>query len=176
MQRILIQGIGGVGGLLAAGLIRAGEDAYLVTNNSTITTAINENGIRLNTPDDSFHVSAHAYTTLDDIEPALKFDCAYSAMMAGAVVEAALAARPRLTDDGYVVSFQNGFVEEAIGKAIGNDRVVSATVALGSTMEAPGIYRRTTEGSLIIGELDGRRRTRLNNLARDASQRYRDND
>jgi 2-dehydropantoate 2-reductase len=85
-------------------------------------------------------------------------------MMAGAVVDAARHAVARLTADGYVVAFQNGFVEDAIAAVIGRERVLSATVALGSTMEAPGIYRRTTPGRLIIGELDGAHSTRLDRL------------
>jgi 2-dehydropantoate 2-reductase len=116
------------------------------------------------TPDDAFQVAASAYTTLSDLPSAQTFDCAYLAMMAGVVVEAALEVLPLLGDDGYVVAFQNGFVEEAIGNAVGMDRVISATVAFGSTMEAPGRYRRTTLGRIIIGELDGRESARLEAL------------
>lgn len=164
MTRILIQGIGAVGGLLTGELLRAGEEVTLITSNPKITEAINANGISVTTPDDAFHVPARAYTHLDDIDDAEPFDCAYLAMMAGQVVDSATAAVPYLTEDGFVVSFQNGFVEEAIGKAVGIHRVVSATVALGSTMEAPGVYRRTTQGRLIIGELDGRHSARLDTL------------
>ena len=84
--------------------------------------------------------------------------------MAGGVVDAALDALPLLRKDGYFVSFQNGFVEEAIGQAVGIERVISATVAFGTTMEAPGRYRRTTAGRLIIGEMDGRITPRLGEL------------
>jgi len=164
MTRILIQGIGAVGGWLAAELLRAGQDVTLVTGNERITSAINENGISLTTPETSFHVAATAVTDITDLPQESSFDCAYLAMMAGAVVEAAHAAVSRMTEQGYVVSFQNGFVEDAIGAAIGRQRVVSATVALGTTMEAPGIYRRTAQGRLIIGELDGRRTPRIDAL------------
>jgi 2-dehydropantoate 2-reductase len=164
MPRILILGIGGVGGWLAAELWLAGQHPTLVTGNAAITAAINNNGIALTTPDSSFHVAATAVTNLTDIPADQTFDCAYLAMMAGAVVDAARHAVARLTADGYVVAFQNGFVEDAIATVIGRERVLSATVALGSTMEAPGIYRRTTPGRLIIGELDGAHSTRLDRL------------
>jgi len=161
MKRILIQGIGGVGGLLAAELLRAGQDVTLVTGNSKITEAINREGISLATPDTRFHVDATACTELDELPPSERYDCAYLAMMAGGVVAAAQAVEAFLGDDGYFVSFQNGFVEDAIGEAVGIERVISATVALGSTMEAPGVYRRTTPGRLIIGEMDGRDSARI---------------
>jgi len=164
MARILIQGIGGVGGLLAGELLRAGEDVTLITGNTDIAAAINRNGISVTTPEDTFQVAASAYTTLSDLPSGSTFDCAYLAVMAGVVVEAAIEVLALLVDDGYVVAFQNGFVEEAVGNAIGMNRVISATVAFGSTMEAPGHYRRTTPGRIIIGELDGRESARLEML------------
>ena len=158
------RGIGGVGGLLAGELLRAGAELTLVTGNPIITAAINRNGIAIPTPDDSFQVAASASTALTDLPPEQSFDCAYLAMMAGDVVDAARAALPLLKDNAYFVAFQNGFIEEAIGNAVGNERVISATVALGSSMEAPGMYRRTTAGRIIIGEMDGRRSQRLDRL------------
>ncbi|MDA0823844.1 MAG: 2-dehydropantoate 2-reductase [Proteobacteria bacterium] len=164
MTRILIQGVGGVGGLIAGELLRAGADVTLVTGNPAITEAINQRGIRVKTPDDEFYVAATAYSSIAHI-PALKnFDCAYLTMMATNVIEGAEAAAPRLTENGYFVAFQNGFVEEAIGEAVGVHRVISATVALGSTMVSPGVYQRTTQGRLIVGELDGRSSARLDDL------------
>jgi len=164
MVHILVQGIGGVGGLLAGELLRAGVELTLVTGNPTITAAINRNGIAISTPDDSFQVAASASTALTDLPPGQSFDCAYLTMMAGGVVDAARAALPLLKDNAYFVAFQNGFVEDAIGNAVGNERVISATVALGSSMEAPGMYRRTSAGRIIIGEMDGRRSQRLDRL------------
>lgn len=164
MNRILLQGVGGVGGWLAAELIRSGHDITLVTGNATITAAINRDGISLATPERDFHVAAQAYTTLDELPASERFDYAFLAMMAGGVVAAAVAARDVLHDDACFVAFQNGFVEDAIGDAVGIERVISATVALGSSMEAPGVYRRTTPGRLIIGEMDGRESMRLDQL------------
>ncbi len=164
MAGILIQGVGAIGGLLAGGLLRAGEQVTLVTANPDITAAINRDGISLASPDGAFWVAAEAHTSLADLPPDRRFGSAYLAMMAGAVVESASASLPLLTDDGYVVAYQNGFVEEAIGKAIGIERVISATVALGCNMETPGVYRRTTPGRIIIGEMDGRASARIEAL------------
>lgn len=164
MNRILLQGVGGVGGWLAAELIRSHHDITLVTGNAAISAAINRNGISLATPEREFNVPATGYTTLDELPATDRYDCAFLAMMAGGVVTAAVAARDLLHDDGYFVSFQNGFVEDAIGDAVGIERVISATVALGSSMEAPGVYRRTTPGRLIIGEMDGTVSARLEAL------------
>lgn len=156
-QEILIEGVGGVGGLLSGELIRAGYKPTLVTNNQKIADAINNNGIRFITPtmDDYLTVEAQAYTTLADIPAGKQFDAAYLIMKATGVLEAAEKTKPLLKEGGYVVSFQNGLVEDAIGEIVGIERVVSAVVVFGGNMEAPGVYRRTTEGIIYIGELDG---------------------
>jgi len=164
VTQILVQGIGSVGGLIAGELTRAGQNLYLVTGNQEISAAINRNGISISTSEHSFRVSAQAYTHLREIPVGQSFDCAYLTMMAGGVVDAAQETLPFLSEEGYLVSFQNGFVEEAIGQAVGIERVISATVAFGTTMDAPGIYRRTTTGRFIIGEMDGRLSDRVGKL------------
>ena len=45
--RVLIEGIGGVGGVLAARLAQAGYAPMLVTHNPDITTAIRAHGLRI---------------------------------------------------------------------------------------------------------------------------------
>lgn len=164
---IIIQGIGGVGGVIAAELIRAGLQPVLVTSNAAITDAIRKDGLRLHTPDYSDTVSAEVYTSLDDLPEGRCFDAAYLVMKANSVVEAARATVPYLKPDGYVVSFQNGLVQDALATVIDRARIVSVSVAFGSSMEAPGVYRRTTSlNQLYIGELDGRITPRVEALAR----------
>ena len=51
--RILIEGIGGVGGVVVGKLVQAGHKPLLATNNSTITEVINKDGIRVTTLEES---------------------------------------------------------------------------------------------------------------------------
>jgi 2-dehydropantoate 2-reductase len=165
-QDILIEGIGGIGGVVAGELIRAGRRPVLVTGNPKITAAIRQDGLRLHTPDISDTVPAEVYTTLADLPTGRCFDAAYLIMKANGVVDAARATLPYLKPAGYVVSFQNGLVEDAIAQVIDRQRILSVSVAFGSNMEAPGVYRRTTNRNMLyIGELDGRITPRLNTLA-----------
>ncbi len=165
-QRILIEGVGGIGGVIAAELIRAGYDLTLVTNNPRITAAITHHGLRFSTPEeDQVIVPAAALTTLDELPDDALFDAAYLMMKANAVVAAARQTLPHLQPDAYMVSFQNGIVEEAIAAVVGSmGRVISASVAFGSNMEALGVYRRTSPGQIFIGEWDGQMTPRLNRL------------
>jgi 2-dehydropantoate 2-reductase len=162
--RILIEGIGGIGGVIAARMIQAGYNPALVTANEEITGAINREGLRITTPEGAAIVPARAYTSLDNLPPDERFDAAYLLMKANSVVEAAQKTVPWLTPEGYVVTLQNGIVEDAVSAAIGSRRVVSGIIGWGGTMTAPGVYEKTSTGETHIGELSGAITHRLTEL------------
>ncbi len=164
-QRILIEGIGGIGGVFAAKLIQAGYTPTLVTNNQAITDAIQRNGLQITEGEYSYRVSApDTFTDLEDL-PSGDYDAAYLIMKADAVVNAAHRTITLLKPEGYVVTFQNGIVEDAVGEAIDKERVIGGIIGWGGTMHTPGVYERTTGGNIHIGELDGRVSERLKTLA-----------
>lgn len=165
VQRILIQGIGGIGGVVAGKMIEAGLSPLLVTNNPTITDAIRRDGLRVKTPGRECVVQADVQTTPAEAASRGPFDAAYLIMKAPAVVDAARDAVPLLTPTGYVVTFQNGIVEDLVGEAIGADRVVSGIIGWSGAMQAPGVYERTSPGHTFVGELDGRVTERARALA-----------
>jgi 2-dehydropantoate 2-reductase len=155
--RILIEGVGGVGGIVAARLTAAGFNPVLVTGNPQIAEAINQNGISAKTTTEEFNVLAKAVVSLDDLDKKEPFDAAFLIMKANPVVESAKKTIPFLRDDGgYVVTFQNGVVEDAVAAAVGAERVVSGIIGWGATMHAPGVYEKTSGGAIHIGELDGK--------------------
>lgn len=162
-ERVVILGIGGIGGVVAGCMIEAGLRPVLVTNNADVTAAIRANGLRVKLPDRSFTVQAEAHTTLGETSGA--FDAAYLTMKALSVVEAARDVAHYLSSDGYVVTFQNGIVEDTVGDAIGIGRVVSASVGWNGIMHKPGDYERTTPGDTFVGELDGAVTPRVNAIA-----------
>lgn len=152
---IVIEGIGSIGGVVAGLLIRAGHRCTLVTGNDAITEAISRDGLQVASRDEEFIVHTDAVTRLDDLASETRFSMAFLIMQAYGVADAAVRTAPWLTDDGLVVTFQNGIVEDAVGEAIGKARVVPATVAWGATMHEPGVVERTSAGPTIVGELDG---------------------
>jgi len=162
-ERVVIQGIGGIGGVIAGALLNAGLRPVLVTNNPEITAAIRANGLRVTSRDRVTHVRPDVFTTLADA--AGPFDAAYLMMKALGVVDAATETARYLAPDGYVVTFQNGIVEDAVGAAIGIERVVSASVGWNGIMHRAGEYERTTPGHTFAGELDGHVTPRVERLA-----------
>ncbi|MBI4557016.1 MAG: 2-dehydropantoate 2-reductase [Candidatus Hydrogenedentes bacterium] len=164
-RRILVEGIGGIGGVVAAKMLEAGADATLVTGNSAISEAIRRGGLHATTPDRVVAARAAVFTTLNEIPDTAQFDAAYLLMKANTVVEAARKTLPYLKPEGYLVTFQNGIVEEAVSAVAGPERVISGIIGWGGTMHAPGVYEKTSVGNTIIGELDGRVTDRVQDLA-----------
>ena len=74
---------------------------------------------------------------------------------------------PRLADDGFVVSLQNGLNEPAIAEAVGRERTVGALVNFGADYLAPGRIFLGGNGAPLIGELDGRASDRVDRLVAD---------
>jgi 2-dehydropantoate 2-reductase len=169
-QHILIEGIGGIGGVVAGRLIQAGYDVTLVTANPQITEALNTHGLRLITPEGTTAIRAKAYTILADLPAGEHFDAVYLLMKANTVVEAAKQTVPLLTSDGYMVTFQNGIVEDAVATRVGGQRIISGVIGWGGTMRAPGIYEKTSPGATYLGELNGELSYRLGNLAKVMEQ------
>jgi 2-dehydropantoate 2-reductase len=165
-HEVLIQGIGGIGGVIAGKLVQAGRNPVLVTGNPAIRDAIRERGLEVITPEERFTVRTQAYASLDEVPaPEGGFPAAWLLMKATGVVEAARRTLPLLSKDGYLVTFQNGIVEDAVAEAVGAERVISGIVGWGGTLHAPGKAERTGPGKIHVGELDGRISDRLRGLA-----------
>lgn len=164
-EALLIEGVGSVGGVLAAELVHHGITPILVTGNAAITAAIRDAGLLVHTPQFSARVPATAYTSLHELPPGARFSAAWLCMKAQGVQAAARDTLPWLTEDGCLVAFQNGLVEAALAEVVPPARVLRASIAVGAIMEAPGVYRRTTAQTVVhAGELDGRYSTRLTQL------------
>lgn len=162
-KKILIEGIGGIGGLISSRLLAVGYDCTLVTGNKEITSQIQSTGIIEHIEDDKQKIvfPQNVYTSLSEIDETMKFDFAVLAMKADSVVEAAKSTIQHLFSHGYVVTVQNGMVEDLVVKEIDEGRLISAVMAFGSTMVESGQYRQTTPGSIFVGELQGEMTTRL---------------
>ena len=164
--RILMMGCGAVGGVLAAGLLGAGYDVTLVTHNPEISEAIANNGLHVVTPSGRrtlpAAICAGACPDMSGVDG--PFDIALMSMKATGVEDAAREVAPLLSPDGYVVTLQNGIVEDRVSEIVSRERVIGAIVGWGATMHKPGIYEMTSRGETVIGELDGAIGSRVSRL------------
>jgi 2-dehydropantoate 2-reductase len=73
---------------------------------------------------------------------------------------------PHLTPDGAVVSVQNGLCELEIAEIVGRERTVGAFVNFGADYLGPGLIHRGNRGAVVVGELDGGRTARIEDIFR----------
>lgn len=148
-----VVGGGAIGGTLAHHLSRAGHPVIVIDTDAEHVAAINERGLVLdragNRPAASVSaVAPESFTgTLDRVLLAVK---------AQATVAAAGWLAPRLADDGYVVSVQNGFNEPVLAESIGWERTVAAFVNIFADRTEPGVITDGGPGALVIGEPGGK--------------------
>lgn len=157
-MRILVLGIGGIGGTVAAHLIQQGAQVTAVSRNPAVRQAIASRGFRLHGVGGPRVVPGEVHAQV----PPGPYDLALLATQPTELVEAAGQALPHLAADGALVCLPNGLPEERLlPLAGGPDRVLGAIVGWGANMTAPGEFERTSEGGFVLGRLDGRGDVRL---------------
>jgi 2-dehydropantoate 2-reductase len=151
-MRVAVIGAGGIGGVIAAGLTRAGMDVTPVVGNAAVERSLNEHGYRVRELEgDEWSVPLSRPATLAlraDGEP---FDLALLCTQSTTMEAALAAALPHLGSSAPVVACQNGLPEERAQVLAGRDRVLGCVVGWGASMIAPGVFQRTSRGGLQLG-------------------------
>jgi 2-dehydropantoate 2-reductase len=159
----LVVGAGAIGGVVAAGLVRGGRPAAVLTTNSAIAEALRTRGFEVSGKQ-SFSARA------PDVRTELRsgdgeFDVVFLAVQPPHVESAAASVVASLAPEGRVVCFQNGLCEERVARLVGRDRVVGAVVAWGASMIDPGRYERTSTGGFTVGRIEGPLDARIEEIA-----------
>ena len=160
-MRALIWGAGAIGGTIGAYFIRTGHEICFVDLDKDHVAAINEQGLRVEGPIDTFTVKAQAIlpqnlqTRWDVILLCTKGHHTEMAMQG---------LLPVLSETGYVVSVQNGLNEALIAEMIGETRTVGSFVNFGADYLKPGVIHYGGRGAVVLGELKGASSKRLEAL------------
>ncbi|MGB5326484.1 MAG: 2-dehydropantoate 2-reductase N-terminal domain-containing protein, partial [Pseudomonadales bacterium] len=158
---IVIWGAGAIGGTIGAYLVRAGHDILFVDSDREHVAAMNEQGLKIIGAVDEFSISVKAVIP-ENLSG--KFDKIVLATKAQNTREAMEAIKPHLTENGYVLSAQNGLNELVIQETVGRKRTIGALVNFGADYHSPGQIQFGGRGAIVIGELDGVISERLNHL------------
>ena len=155
-MKILLLGIGAIGGIIASKLLQAGYNCTLITANEHITTNIQKNGLIVN--DDSEKNQSvveplKVFTFVSQINE--QFDYIFYMMKATRLEKAIQETKHLLSPRGFAVSFQNGIVFNTFLKYF-NDRVITASVIFNSVMSNPGIYTVSKYEKIIIGKINNK--------------------
>jgi len=160
---ITVYGAGAIGGITGARLAQAGHGVLLVDKAADHVAAMNARGLTVETREGAVTIPVRAIAPealgsgLELVLLAVKSQDTPAALDVLA---------PRLADDGAIVSLQNGLNEELIAAAVGLRRTVGCLVNWAADWQAPGRILFGGEGALVLGELDGRRSERVQNLAK----------
>ena len=156
LQKVLVVGCGGVGGVTAAGLAQNGVDVTAITGNPAIAEVIQERGLLLDTDTGQKSAKLHAVEKASDLDDGVQFDVALFATPPNFTKQALEDALPVLAPNAPCVFFQNGLAEERAKDIIGEERIVGGIVSFGASMHGPGHVERTSHGGYVVGRLNGK--------------------
>src|ERR671936_1951199 len=125
----VVVGAGAIGGTVGARLARDGHDVLLCDVDRDHVEAINESGLSIEGPVEE--LTARAPAVLPQQLPE-RLAVVLLAVKAHHTQAALGEVTPRLAEDGYVVSLQNGINEPVIAEAVGQERTVGAFVNFGA--------------------------------------------
>ena len=150
-MKVAIVGCGGIGGVMAATLTRAGVDVTPVVGNTRVAEAIVRDGLRVRELDgQTWSVAAARPPVTVLTEDHGPFDLAIVATQNTTLEKALVDTLPYLMPDAAIVACQNGLPEDR-ARAVAGDRVVGCVVGWGASMVEPGLYQRTSRGGLQLG-------------------------
>jgi 2-dehydropantoate 2-reductase len=162
-MRFLVWGAGAIGGTIGAHLTRAGHDVTFVDRATDHVEAINKAGLRIDGPLAQF-VSPTPACTPDELRG--EFEHVILAVKAQDTETATRALATHLGSSGYVVSAQNGLNELTIKTIVGDARTMGCFVNFGADYLEPGVIQYAGRGAVVLGEIDGRITTRVEELHR----------
>ncbi len=160
-ERILIWGAGAIGGTIGACLGAAGHDITFVDTDAAHIAAIRAEGLRLSGPIATMTQRVPAFLPG---ELSGTWDRIFLCVKSQFTEAASRALLPHLTEDGYVLSLQNGLCEGVIAGVVGAPRVVGAFINFGADWIGPGQVLFANHGAVVLGEMDGRITDRLRAL------------
>jgi 2-dehydropantoate 2-reductase len=160
----VVVGAGAIGGTVGARLVRDGREVLFCDADREHVAAMNARGLEIDGPVEQMRVPARAVVpgSLPD-----ELDAVLLAVKTHHTQAALSEIAPRLADDGFVVSLQNGLNERAIASAVGRSRTVGAFVNFGADYVGPGRIFLGGGGTFVVGELDGRSSDRVRRLVDD---------
>ncbi|MER6980380.1 ketopantoate reductase family protein [Streptomyces carpinensis] len=165
----LVLGAGAIGGTLAHHLAAAGHPVTVVDTDAQHIAAIRAHGITVEHADGSRRAVpvARALTPQQAADAGLTTRRVLLATK-GQDTETAMAwLAPRLADNGFVVSCQNGDNEPVIASFVGRERVVGAFVNIFADVVAPGVVRDGGAAAFVVGEVDGSQSERVTQTVAD---------
>ncbi|HZD57923.1 MAG TPA: 2-dehydropantoate 2-reductase [Anaerolineales bacterium] len=163
MMRIAVFGTGGVGGYFGGRLAQGGEDVVFIARGEHLR-AMRANGLRVDSLNGDFVIEPIQATDMPQEDG--EVDAILVAVKAWQVPDAALAMRPMVGENTFVVPLENGVDAPAqLMAVLGEEHVLGGLCHIVSYIAEPGHIRHAgIEPHVAFGELDGRPSERAEQL------------
>lgn len=163
-MKILVVGVGAVGGYFGGRLAAAGEDVIFAARGAS-AQALRDKGLRLRSPFGDATIEQPRL--LEDPLDVGLVDVVLLCTKLDGLREAARLVEPLLAPDTAVIPLQNGLIgEKVIAETLGPRHAVGGVAYIAAELAEPGLVRH--EGGfakLALGELDGAKSRRLDALS-----------
>ncbi|MBE6654029.1 MAG: 2-dehydropantoate 2-reductase [Ruminococcaceae bacterium] len=163
MRRYAIYGAGSLGTVLGAYITQNGGKIDLINRNKAHVEALRKNGARI-TGTVEMTVPVNALTP-DEMDGKYNVILLMTKQLFNKEVVAFL--KDHLSEDGVIVTLQNGLPEPSIAEIIGADRTMGCVVEWGAALTAPGVCTLTSEESGLsfhMGKMDGITQSQFNEV------------
>lgn len=153
-MRYAIYGAGSLGTILGAYITKNGGEIDLINRNRAHVDALNTNGAKI-VGTVEMTVGVHAITP-DEMQG--KYDVILLMTKQLQNKEVVTYLKDFLTEQGVIVTLQNGLPEVGISEIVGNNHTMGCTVEWGAELVSPGVCRLTSEPdslSFHMGKMEG---------------------
>ncbi|WP_419926336.1 ketopantoate reductase family protein [Candidatus Poriferisocius sp.] len=165
-MHVVVAGAGGIGGAIAGEVAFSGRQVSVIDAWADHVEAIRADGLRLTGPSRQGERTARLPAWHIDEWPRLApIDLLVIAAKAFDNQWLAPLLAPRLADAATVISAQNGVNEPLLAELLGSERVIGTVVLFPAEALGPGLVRLDRHPTLQIGELDGTRTDRLEQVS-----------
>jgi 2-dehydropantoate 2-reductase len=161
-MRLIVIGVGPIGGIIGGRLARAGNDITFVDIDKEHVAAIRAKGLQVDVPDGPFNVKINVVFP-EEIKG--NYDAGMIAVRSNYTRDALNIVTPHLSDGGLLVSMQNGINPPLLEERVGPDRTIGMAIRMGSRRIAPAHLQTMTRGHLYLGHLHGRTTPQLESLS-----------
>lgn len=167
MTRIALIGAGSIGIITGALIAKRGYDIELFDANAANVAALNESGARLvGNLDETVPVTAKLPSEAEGI-----FDLVILLTKQVFTEQALAPFLPLLSEDGIVLTLQNGTPEDKVAEIVGRERTLAGNILFAAIWKEPGVsqlaatHEYMLEHAFDVGELDGSVTDRLKKVA-----------
>jgi 2-dehydropantoate 2-reductase len=161
-MKILVMGAGAIGAFYGAWLQRAGDEVYFCARGEHLHT-LREHGLQVKSLTGDFHLAVKASSDPREFAP---YELILFCVKSQDTVSAGKQILGCLSDDGVVLTLQNGVENEAVlCEIFPRARVLGGNARVGAEITAPGHLLHTVGGNAEIGEIEGPKTPRAERIA-----------